>query len=89
VRIPRYNERVEDRRARHIGDIIRERNDFPVHDLALAADRKHGATSRALKILLLVHRGVLDLLATIGWFVTRPFITDDRHALTSRAQIRG
>jgi len=77
---------MEDRQARHIGDIIRERYNR-------AADAAQGPQldfiSRAQKMLRLLLGPVLDALATIGWFVTLPFITHEGRALTSREQSRG
>jgi hypothetical protein len=42
-----------------------------------------------LKIPRLLLGAMLNLLATIGWFVTLPFITRDGRALTAREQSRG
>jgi hypothetical protein len=80
---------MDDSRARHIGDIIRERHNCAAHGQAAVARPKLNLFSRVRKILRLVFGRVFDLLATIGWFVTRPFIADDDRPLTSRAQIRG
>jgi hypothetical protein len=75
--------------ARHIGDIIRERNGRAAHDLAVAPGLKHNFVSRILKVLQGLLSSILDVLATIGWFVTLPFITRDDRALTAREQSRG
>jgi hypothetical protein len=73
----RYNALMEDRRARHIGDIIRERNNRGTHGLAATSNPKPHFSSRAQKMLQLILAGVLNALATIGWFVTLPFISHD------------
>ena len=87
--LQRYNVLVEDRQARHIGDIIRERNNSAAHGLAAESGHEQDAVSRVLKTLRLVFVAVLDVLATIGWFVTLPFITADGRELTARGQSRG
>jgi hypothetical protein len=81
---------VEEPEARHIRDIIRERGNIfqrRVGDLSA----RLGASSilgfqKPLRSLFGV---VLNVLATIGWFVTRPFIIDDGGTLTARKQSRG
>lgn len=85
----RYNALMEDRQARHIGDIIRERNNRGTRGLAAIPNLKPHFISRAQKILHLILAGVLNALATIGWFVTLPFITHDAPAVTAREQSRG
>jgi hypothetical protein len=89
ARAPRYNDPVEHRRARHIGEIIRERHSRLAQDLTAAPGPKYDVFSRALKIPRLLLGAMLDVLATIGWFVTLPFITRDDRALTTREQSRG
>jgi hypothetical protein len=80
---------MEDRRARHIGEIIRERNNRAVHRPAAAPKPRNNFNSRAQKILQRVLACVLNALATIGWFVTLPFITQDGRAVTAREQSGG
>lgn len=85
----RYNTPVEHQRARHIGEIIKERHNLLAQDLAAAPTPKHHVFSRILKMPHPLFRAALDVLATIGWFVTLPFITHDDRALTARAQSGG
>jgi len=80
---------VEHRRARHIGEIIRERNNRSAQNLAAVPGPKHDVFSRVSKIPRLVLGAMLDVLATIGWFVTLPFITRDDRMLTEREQSGG
>jgi hypothetical protein len=80
---------VENRRARHISEIIRERNNRSAQDLPAAPGPKHDVFSRVSKILRLLLDAMLDVFATIGWFVTLPFITHDSRALIAREQSRG
>jgi hypothetical protein len=76
---------MEHQRARHIGEIIRERDNLS----ALGLTAPLSPNRDVLKIPRLLLGGTLDVLATIGWFVTLPFITRDDRALTSRAQSGG
>ena len=85
----RYNERVEERQVRHIGDIIRESDYCVALDFAAAPGSKHHRFFRASKMLRLLLAATLDVLATIGWFVTLPFIAHDSRVLTAREQPRG
>lgn len=80
---------MEERQARHIGDLIRERNTSASHGVAAVPDRKYNVISSVRKILHLVLSRVLDVLATIGWFVTLPLIPRDNRVFTSRGQSRG
>jgi hypothetical protein len=73
---------VENQQARHIGEIIRERNNRGAYGIAPAPGPK--LTCRVQKILRLVLSRVLDVLAAIGWFVMLPFITRGGHAPTPR-----
>jgi hypothetical protein len=96
---PRYNELVDHRQARHIGDIIRERDDiFPGRTQTVPNRGAEDQTTRAAaanpirrfqRLLRLLLGGVVNVLAAIGWFVTLPFITHDDRAATSREQSRG
>jgi hypothetical protein len=83
--LPRYNDPVEYQRARHIGEIIRERDNLSALGLTAPSSPKRDV----LKIPRLLLGGTLDVLATIGWFVTLPFITCDDRALIARAQSGG
>jgi hypothetical protein len=87
----RYNVLVEDREARHIGDIIRERdNAFWRRGGDLSApSRAARRTLRIQKLFCSLLGVVLDVLATIGWFVTLPFITQDDRAQSPCEQSRG
>jgi hypothetical protein len=76
--LARYNELVEERQARHIGEIIRERNNRGARSLAAIPNPEPHVISRAQKILHLILAGMLNALATIGRFVTLPFITTGR-----------
>ncbi|HZL28498.1 MAG TPA: hypothetical protein VFC39_18390 [Acidobacteriaceae bacterium] len=76
---------MENRRARHISEIIRERDNLSALGLTAPLSPKRDV----LKIPRLLLGAVLDVLATIGWFVTLPFITHDDRAATSREQSRG
>jgi cell division septal protein FtsQ len=76
---------VENRRARHISEIIRERHNRSAQNRAAAPNPKRVV----LKILRLLLGAMLDVLATIGWLVTLPFITRDDRAFTARAQSGG
>jgi hypothetical protein len=76
---------VEHQRARHIGEIIRERDNLSALGLTVPSSPKRDV----LKIPRRLLGGTLDVLATIGWFVTLPFITRDDLALTTREQSRG
>ena len=77
------------RGLRHIGDIIRERNNRAAYGVVPAPGVKRNLTLRVQKILRLILSSVLAVLSTIGWFVTLPFITRNGHARTSSAQFRG
>lgn len=79
---------MEEQRARHIGDILKERDNQMVHDLATVSGPEHDFVSRIYKIFRSVFGGALDALAAIGWFVTLPFITHNDCALTAREQHR-
>jgi hypothetical protein len=80
---------VEHRQTRHIGDIIKERNYPAAGGRATAPGPKHDVFSRVLKIPRLLLGAMLDMLATIGWFVSLPFITRDDQVFTAREQSRG
>jgi hypothetical protein len=86
--LARYDDPVEHQRARHIGEIIRERHSRSAQDLAVTPSPKQNVFSPILMPRLLLG-GTFDVLATIGWFVTLPFITHDDLALTAREQSRG
>jgi hypothetical protein len=76
---------VEHQRARHIGEIIRERDNLSALGLTAPPSPKRDV----LKIPRLLLGAMLNVLAIIGWFVTLPFITQNRRALTAREQSRG
>ena len=76
---------MEHQRARHIGEIIRECDNLSALGLTAPSSPKRDV----LKIPRLLLGGTLDVLATIGWFVTLPFLTQNRRALTAREQSRG
>ena len=76
---------MEHQRARHISEIIRERDNLSALGLTAPLSPKRDV----LKIPRLLLGGTLDVLATIGWFVTLPFITRDDLALIAREQSRG
>jgi hypothetical protein len=76
---------MEHQRARHIGEIIRERDNLSALGLTAPPSPKRDV----LKIPRLLLGAMLNLLVTIGWFVTLPFITHGDRALTSRAQSGG
>jgi hypothetical protein len=75
---------MDDDRARHIGDIIREHR-----SRAAMPTPKPEALSQASRVPRLVLRTMLDMLAMIGWLVSLPFIGRVDRALTSRAHPRG
>jgi hypothetical protein len=84
----RYNDLVEHRRARHIGEIISERYDSELGNPAARAGEIRRPPLELRKILWLLLDGALDALATIGWFVTLPFITRHGAPLKTREQSR-
>jgi hypothetical protein len=85
----RYNELVEDRQARHIGDIIRERGNFPQGRTQIAVNRRakdltaHAAETnrhifRLRKFFHLLLVVAVWLPLTIGRLTTLP-LNWDRH----------
>jgi len=87
--LPRYNDPVENRQARHIGEIISERYDLGLDNQIARAREIRRSALELRKIFWVLLGGALDALATIGWLVTLPFIAHDGPPLTTREQSRG
>jgi hypothetical protein len=88
----RYNERVEYQQARHIGDIIREReNAFPRRggDLTARAGDTNRRISKGRKMLRLLLDVAVWVPLTIGRLVTLPLISASQRRLISSAHERG
>jgi len=68
----RYNAPMEYGRARHISEIIRERNN------AVGASTTNRRIIRIRKYLYLILDALLSVFQIIGWLVSRPFLFLDR-----------